>query len=89
MFSLIIPMYNEEKILPDTIKTLHEFMSGAFDEYEVIFSDDGSKDRSREIVENCNLPNIRLVSYEKNKGKGGAVRNGMLSAKGDICLFTY
>lgn len=88
MFSLIIPMYNEEKILPDTIKTLHEFMSGAFDEYEVIFSDDGSKDRSREIVENCNLPNIRLVSYEKNKGKGGAVRNGMLSAKGDICLFT-
>lgn len=90
MFSLIIPMYNEEKILPDTIKTLHEFMSGAFDEeeYEVIFSDDGSKDRSREIVENCTLPNIRLVGYEKNKGKGGAVRNGMLSAKGDICLFT-
>lgn len=81
-------MYNEEKILPETIKTLHEYMSKAFDEYEVIFSDDGSKDRSREIVENCGLPNIRLVGYEKNKGKGGAVRNGMLAAKGDVCLFT-
>ena len=88
MFSLIIPMYNEEKILPETIKTLHEYMSGAFDDYEIIFSDDGSKDRSREIVENCGLPNIRLVSYETNKGKGGAVRNGMLNAKGDIRLFT-
>lgn len=81
-------MYNEEKILPDTIKTLHEYMSGAFEKYEIIFSDDGSKDRSREIVKNCGLPNIRLVGYEQNKGKGGAVRNGMLSAKGDIRLFT-
>ncbi len=88
MFSLIIPMYNEEKILPETIKTLHEYMSGAFDDYEIIFSDDGSTDNSREIVKNCGLNNIRLVSYEHNKGKGGAVRNGMLSAKGDIRLFT-
>ncbi|MBQ4556476.1 MAG: glycosyltransferase [Clostridia bacterium] len=88
MFSLIIPMYNEEKILPETIKTLHDYMSVAFDEYEIIFSDDGSKDRSREIVSGCGLPNIRLVSYEHNKGKGGAVRNGMLNARGDVRLFT-
>lgn len=88
MLSLIIPMYNEEKILPETIKTLHEYMSGAFDDYEIIFSDDGSLDNSREIVKNCGLPNVRLVSYEKNKGKGGAVRNGMLSAKGEVRLFT-
>ena len=88
MFSLIIPMYNEEKILPETIKTLHEYMSREFDDYEIVFSDDGSKDSSREIVENCGLPNIRLVGYEHNRGKGGAVRNGMLNAKGDIRLFT-
>lgn len=88
MFSLIIPMYNEEKILPETIKTLHEYMSKTFDEYEIIFSDDGSKDASAKIVEECGFPNVRLVGYEQNKGKGGAVRNGMLNANGDVCLFT-
>ena len=62
MLSLIIPMYNEEKILPETIKTLHEYMSGAFSDYEIIFSDDGSKDNSREIVKTCGLPNSRLDS---------------------------
>lgn len=88
MFSLIIPMYNEEKILPDTLKTLHEYMSGAFDDYEIIFVDDGSKDNSKAIVDSCALPNIRLVSYGENRGKGCAVRHGMLAAKGDIRLFT-
>jgi len=88
MFSLIIPMYNEERILPETLKTLNEYMPRFFDEYEVVFSDDGSTDASREIVENCGYPNIRAVGYEKNRGKGAAVRNGMLSAKGDVRLFT-
>ena len=88
MFSLIIPMYNEEKILPETLATLNEYMSRAFDDYEVVFSDDGSTDRSREIVENCGYKNIRVVGCEKNRGKGAAVRNGMLSAKGDVRLFT-
>ncbi len=88
MLSLIIPMYNEEKILPETIKTLHEYMSNAFDEYEIIFSDDGSKDNSRKIAEECGLPNIRAVGYENNRGKGCAVRCGMLEARGDVRLFT-
>ncbi|MBE6679853.1 MAG: glycosyltransferase [Ruminococcaceae bacterium] len=88
MFSLIIPMYNEEKILPNTIKTLHEYMSREFDDYEIVFVDDGSKDKSKQIVENCTLPNIRLVSYGENRGKGCAVRHGMLAAKGDVRLFT-
>ena len=88
MFSLIIPMYNEEKILPETIKTLDEYMSKHFDSYEIVFSDDGSTDSSRKIVENCGVENIRVVGYEKNRGKGAAVRNGMKNAKGDVRLFT-
>lgn len=88
MLSLIIPMYNEEKILPDTLKALSDYMQKNFDDYEIIFSDDGSTDRSKEIVEDCNLPCVRIVSYEKNRGKGCAVRHGMLAARGDIRLFT-
>ena len=88
MFSLIIPMYNEEAILPATLKTLHAYMEANFDDYEILFSDDGSTDRSREIVETCGLPHVRVVSYAKNRGKGCAVRQGMLAAKGDVRLFT-
>ena len=88
MFSLIIPMYNEEKILPDTIETLHVYMKSAFDDYEIVFADDGSTDRSRKIVEECGHERMRVVGYEKNRGKGCAVRCGMLAAKGDIRLFT-
>ena len=88
MFSLIIPMYNEEKILPETLKTISEYMESAFDSYEVIFADDGSADASRKIVEECGLPHIRAVGYPENHGKGCAVRTGMLAAKGDVRLFT-
>ncbi len=81
-------MYNEEKVLADTLAALDAYMSDTFDDYEIIFSDDGSTDRSRSIVEECGYKNVRVVGYEKNRGKGAAVRNGMLSAKGDIRLFT-
>lgn len=88
MFSLIIPMYNEEAILPATLATLHAYMQAHFDDYEILFSDDGSTDRSREIVETCGLPHVRVISYAKNRGKGCAVRQGMLAAAGDVRLFT-
>ncbi len=81
-------MYNEEQILPATIEALHTYMESAFDDYEVVFADDGSTDHSREIVENCGHARMRVVGYAKNRGKGCAVRHGMLAAKGDIRLFT-
>ena len=43
-FSLCIPMYNEASIIKDTANTLHEYMSANFEDYEIIFSNDGSKD---------------------------------------------
>ena len=76
MFSLIIPMYNEEAILPATLATLHAYMQAHFDDYEILFSDDGSTDRSREIVETCGLPHVRVISYAKNRGTGDARGGG-------------
>ena len=86
--SVCIPMYNESSIIADTAKTLSEYMSCTFDDYEIIFSDDGSRDGSADIVKGLALPNVRVVGYESNRGKGCAVRTAMLAADGDAVMFT-
>jgi len=87
--SLCVPMYNESSIIADTARELHEYMTEHFgDDFEIIFADDGSRDGSAEIVRSLDLSGVRVVGYEKNQGKGCAVRCGVLASKGDIVLFT-
>ena len=87
--SLCVPMYNESSIIANTAKELHKYMTEHFGEdYEIIFADDGRKDNSADIVNNLNLPNIKVVRYPQNQGKGCAVRHGVLASCGDIVIFT-
>ena len=86
--SLCIPMYNENSIIADTARTLHEYMSKTFEDYEILFSNDGSKDGCDKTVEALNLPCVRVVGYPDNRGKGCAVRTALLAAKGDVIMFT-
>ena len=87
--SLCIPLYNEEKILSDTMNSVSAYMKNRFvEDYEIIYIDDGSADRSLEILNEKKDENTRIVSYSPNRGKGCAVRTGVLEAKGDIVIFT-
>lgn len=89
--SLCIPMYNEQKILPDTLKTVSEYMHNTFyDDFEVIYVNDGSSDKSGEIVREFaeKDASVRLIEYTPNRGKGYAVRQGVLQSTGDIVIFT-
>lgn len=89
MFSLIIPMYNEENILPATLQTLHTYMQANFDDYEILFSDDGSTDRSREIVETCGLPHVRVISYAKTAARAALCGRACLRRRATFaCLPT-
>ncbi len=86
--SLCIPMYNESSIIKDTALTLSEYMQKNFDDYEIIFSNDGSKDDCGNIVKELNLSNVKVLNSECNMGKGHAVRMAMLEASGDVVMFT-
>ena len=86
--SVCIPMYNENRIIAASAKTLSDYMAANFADYEIVFCSDGSTDGCDKTVEALNLPNVRVIAYEKNQGKGCAVRTAMLAATGDVRMFT-
>ena len=86
--SLVIPAYNEEKIIGETIKSALTFLENKFSSYELIISDDGSTDGTRKIVESYGDKHIRLAGHFPNKGKGAAIRDGVLAASGKIIAYT-
>lgn len=87
--SVCVPMYNESSIIADTAVALQKYMSEHFgDDFEIIFCDDGSGDASADIVKSLCLPGVKVTGYDKNMGKGAAVRHAVLSSVGDTVLFT-
>ena len=89
-YSLVIPMYNESSIVEDAIKTFSGYLKNKYEDWELIFVNDGSKDGCEKAVLKAaeTEPRIKLAGYTENRGKGCAVRTGILSAAGDIIVFT-
>lgn len=85
--SLIIPAYNEEDRIKKSLEEATEYLNQQNYSWEIIVIDDGSKDKTRDIVRNFDH-NVILISLEKNSGKGAAVRRGMLECHGDVRIFT-
>ena len=86
-FSLIVPMYNESSIIENTAHVYADYLAESFEEWELIFVDDGSVDDCAAKVEALALPGVRVLRYTPNRGKGNAVRTGMLAASGEIRMF--
>jgi glycosyltransferase involved in cell wall biosynthesis len=84
--SVIVPAYNEELRLMPTLDRLHRYLSAQKLSYEIIVVDDGSRDRTCDVVIAAlpTIANLKLVRQVPNRGKGAAVRNGMLQARGQI-----
>jgi len=87
--SVVIPCYNERHRLPVTLSLLNDHLDSIHRSYEVIVVDDGSDDRTAEWAREHATQNerLRVVSYEPNRGKGYAVKTGMLEARGQFVLF--
>ncbi len=85
--SLIIPAYNEEKRLSKTLKDCISYFSSLDIEYEIIVVDDGSIDNTSEIAKEYLSAPHKIIQLSKNKGKGFAVKTGVLEAKGRYILF--
>eukprot|EP00877_Chromochloris_zofingiensis_P010328 jgi/Chrzof1/5549/Cz16g07060.t1 len=95
--SIIIPAYNEEDRLPGTLNETISYLQqrrnkqGPAFTYEIIIVDDGSKDATAKVafgyVRTHGIDAVRLLRLPQNCGKGMAVREGMMIARGEYCLF--
>lgn len=82
--SMIVPVYNEEKRITEALRQITSFKPKDW-KVEIIVVNDGSKDRSLELIKKFSKK-IKLVTYEKNQGKGNAIQEGIKHATGDFIL---
>jgi len=87
--SVIIPAYNEEALLPETVASVVEYLTGKDYRFEVIIVNDGSTDRTKEKTLDllARHAQAKLIQFETNRGKGQAVKAGIAQARHALCLF--
>ncbi len=88
--SIVVPAYDEESRIGASIARMVDYFDSQKYSYEILVVDDGSCDRTLEVVAEkaAGHQNVRSLHYEGNRGKGYAVRFGMLKAAGDFILFS-
>lgn len=88
IYSIVIPVYNEEEVLAETYKRLKKVMDSTGEKYELLFVNDGSKDRSAAIIKDfCQRdPNVRLLNFSRNFGHQLAITAGMDYASGEAVV---
>jgi len=90
LYSIIIPAYNESSRIRPTLDEVLRYVDERKWDAEILVVDDGSRDDTAAIVREYSgaHSHVLLIENPGNRGKGYSVRNGMLHARGDICLFT-
>ncbi len=86
--SVVIPAYNSEAYIADSVLTVSAFLDKKQLGFEIIVVDDGSHDRTSEIIAAIKIPNVKLITLPQNQGKFGALVAGMTTAQGRCKIFT-
>ena len=84
--SIIIPCFNEDYRIQNTLREIDKYFSKSNMTLETIIVDDGSANKLKMVVENIDINNIKILRNDKNRGKGYSVCKGVSFAEGDFCL---
>ena len=86
--SVVVPLFNEDESLPELEAWIRRVMQANGFTYEIILVDDGSKDRSWEVIESLAAanPNVRGIKFRRNYGKSAALYVGFEATKGDVVI---
>src|SRR5713101_77957 len=90
MLSIVVPCFNEQDRLPATVRAIQRYMAERGLEYELILSDDGSRDGTAAVIASAmnGSANVRLVKLPQNRGKGRALAEGVALTHGELVLLT-
>lgn len=86
--SVVIPAYNEDARLGPTLRRVVEYLEGSGRTFEVLVVDDGSRDRTAAVARQHLDGRVLLIRHPVNRGKGAAVRTGVLATQGERVLIT-
>jgi dolichyl-phosphate beta-glucosyltransferase len=86
--TIVIAAYNEEKRLAQSLRNIERYQAATGHPVEIIVVDDGSTDNTAQLVTMLSqeVQGLRLISYPRNRGKGYALRTGVLSSRGSMVL---
>lgn len=86
--SIVIPLFNEEESLPELHDWIVRVMTANNYSYEIIFVDDGSKDKSWQVIESLSAknPNVKAIKFRRNYGKSPGLHVGFDAAQGDVVI---
>ena len=87
-YSIVVPLYNEELVIAETHKRLSSVMKSTGEEYEIVFVNDGSRDKTQELAKEImqNDPNVCLINFSRNFGHQTAITAGMDNARGQAIV---
>lgn len=87
-YSIVVPVFNEEEVIVTTYERLKRVMDQTFEPYELLFVNDGSRDRSAEIIRGIGHmdDNVKLINFSRNFGHQIAITAGMDYASGDAVV---
>ena len=87
--SFVIPAYNEEVFIENTLGTLEEVIKERGVQYEIVVVDDGSKDKTfnKALQYAQRNGHVKVIRYAKNSGKGFAIKTGVMKSTGDVVIF--
>ena len=83
MFSLIIPVFNEEAVIERTVREAHDVLQDT-GPFEIIVINDGSTDQTSKILTELRLPHLHLVNHPYNKGYGASMKTGIRHSQGNL-----
>ncbi|MCX7991067.1 MAG: glycosyltransferase family 2 protein [Proteobacteria bacterium] len=88
--SVVIPAYNEELLIADTVKNIAKYLTDNKYTWEIIVVNDGSKDRTEEILKELShkINQLKIIKHKINEGKGKSVKDGIFLSEGRVILFT-
>ena len=88
-FTVIVPAYNEAKVIKENLIAIRDTLDAFTPDFEILAADDGSTDDTKDRILEASAedPRIKYAGYDKNRGKGGAVKHGVGLAQGDVIGF--